>query len=67
MASNKNITLSIVSYLLEDGTMKEVEVQHLVNLTIIDGKIQTIISTETNSYQCYSVCGASPIEMINLS
>ena len=52
MASNKNITLSIVSVLLEDGSMKEVEVRHIVNLTIIDDKIQTIISTATNSYQC---------------
>ena len=51
LASNKNIALSIVSVLLEDGTMKEVEVQHIVNLTIIDGKIQTIISTATNSYR----------------
>ena len=51
MASIKNITLSIVSVLLEDGTMKEVEVQHIVNLTIIDGKIQTIISTAINSYR----------------
>ena len=67
MASIKNITLSIVSVLLEDGTMKEVELQHIVNLTRIDGKIQTIISTATNSYQFCSVCGASPIEMNNLS
>ena len=52
MASIKNITLSIVSVLLENGTLKEVEVQHVVNLTIIDGKIQTIISTGTNSYRC---------------
>ena len=52
---------------MEDGTMKEVEVQHIVNLTMIDGKIQTIISTATNSYQCCSVCGVSPIEMNNLS
>ena len=49
MASIKNITLSIVSVLLKGGTMKEVEVQHIVNLTLIDGKIQTIISTATNS------------------
>ena len=51
MASIKNITLFIVSVLLEGGTMKEVTVQHSVNLTMIDGKIQTIISTATNSYQ----------------
>ena len=67
MASIKNTTLSIVSVLLKDGTMKEVEVQHVVNLTMIDGKIQTIIFTVTNSYRCCSVCGASPIEMNNLS
>ena len=54
MASIKNITLSIVSVLLEDGTMKEIEVQHIVNQTMIDGKIQTIISTTTltNAVQC---------------
>ena len=67
MASIKNRALSILSVLLEDGTMKEVEVQHIVNLTMIDGKIQTINSTATNSYQCCSVCGASPIEMNNQS
>ncbi|MBY0580758.1 MAG: hypothetical protein K2P53_03655, partial [Rickettsiales bacterium] len=67
MASIKEITLSVVPVLLEDGTTKEVEIQHIVNLTMIDGKIQTIISTATNSYQCCSVCGASPIEMNNLS
>ena len=61
MASIKNITLSIVYVLLEDGTMKEIEVQHIVNQTMIDGKVQTIISTATNSYQCCSVWGASPI------
>ena len=67
MAFIKDITLSIVSVLLQDGTMEEVEEQHSVNLTTIDGKIQTIVSTATNSYQCCSVCGASPIEMSNLS
>ena len=34
MASIKNITLSIVSVLLEDGIMKEVKVQHIIKLTI---------------------------------
>ena len=49
MTSIKYNTLSIVYVLLEDGTMKEIEVQHIVNQTMIDGKIQTIISTATNS------------------
>ena len=42
MASIKNITLSIEYVLLEGGTIKEVKVQHIVNLTMIDDKIQTI-------------------------
>ncbi|XP_065662645.1 uncharacterized protein LOC136085282 [Hydra vulgaris] len=51
----------------QDGTMKEVVVQHIVNITMEDGKIHIIISTATNYYQYYLVCGASPTEMNNLS
>ena len=55
MASIKNITSFIVSVLLEDGTMKEVEVQHIVNLTMIDGKIQILFPQQPTLTKMFSV------------
>ncbi|XP_065675290.1 uncharacterized protein LOC136091543 [Hydra vulgaris] len=45
---------------------KELVVKSIIELTMIDGKIQTILSHVTNSTQCCSVCGVSPKNMNNL-
>ena len=45
---------------------KELAVKCFIELTMVDGKIQTILSTMTNSTQCCPVCGLSPKNMNNL-
>ena len=40
-----------------------IEVKCIIELTMIDGKIQTMLSGATNSSQCCSVCGVSPKNM----
>ncbi|XP_012564316.3 uncharacterized protein LOC105848674 isoform X1 [Hydra vulgaris] len=45
---------------------KELVVKSIIEMTMIDGKIQTILSHVTNSTQCCSVCGVSPKNMNNL-
>ncbi|XP_065675857.1 uncharacterized protein LOC136092067 [Hydra vulgaris] len=45
---------------------KELVVKSIIELTMIDGKIQTILSHVTNSTQCCSVCGVSPKNINNL-
>ena len=43
-----------------------IEVNCIIELTMIDGKVQTILSEKTNSYQCCLVCGISPKNMNSL-
>ena len=43
-----------------------IEVNCIIELTMIDGKVQTILSKKNNSYQCCSVCGVSPKNMNSL-
>ena len=43
-----------------------IEVKCIIKLTIIDGKIQTILSGAANTSQYYSVGGVSPKKMNSL-
>ena len=43
-----------------------IEMKCIIELKMIDGKIQTILSGATNSSQCCSVCGVSPKIMNSL-
>ena len=43
------------------------EVKCIIELIMIDGKIQTILSGATNSSQCCSVCNVSPKNMNSLN
>ena len=45
---------------------RKVDVYHVIDITMIDGKVQTIISSTTTSTQCYSACGISPKFMNDL-
>ena len=42
-------------------------VLHKVDVTMIDGKVATALSTVTNSSQCCSVCGSMPSQMNQLN
>ena len=42
-------------------------VLHKVDITTIDGKVATALSTVTNSSQCCSVCGSMPSQMNQLN
>ena len=42
---------------------KDITVHHVLQLTMIDGKIHTYISDATNSMHVCSIYGASPKEM----
>jgi hypothetical protein len=44
-----------------------VPTSHLFHLTMIDGKVLTSLSDETNSAQCCALCGTTPKEMNNIS
>ena len=39
------------------------KVHHTIEMTMIDGKVATALSEQTNSFQCCSICGARPTEM----
>ena len=39
---------------------------HKVELTMIDGKVATVLSDKTSSTQCCSICGCSPKQMNDL-
>lgn len=39
---------------------------HILHMTMIDGKIATVLSEKTKSTMCCPVCGASPKDMNNL-
>ena len=45
---------------------QKVDVYHIIDITMIDGKVQTIISLATTSTQCCSACGISPKFMNDL-
>ena len=41
----------------------ETTVEHHLEITMVDGKVQTILSDKTNSPQCCSICGLNPSKM----
>ena len=43
-----------------------IKVYHIIELTMVDGKVATALSDVTNSSQCCSVIGAKPSEMNNI-
>ena len=46
--------------------MDNITVNHIIELTIVDGKVATALSDVTNSSQCCSVSGAKPTQMNNI-
>ena len=46
---------------------KEFQVRHSVHITIIDGKVITILSDKTSSNQCCAICGASLKQMNDIA
>ena len=52
--------------LSETVISEKLSVSRTIDLTMIDGKVATVLSTVTNSSQCCSLCGASPKQMNNL-
>ena len=41
-------------------------VNHIIELTMVDGKVATALTDLTNSSQCCSVCGTKPTQMNNI-
>ncbi|XP_065679128.1 uncharacterized protein LOC136093881 [Hydra vulgaris] len=56
-------TLPVSKVIIAGQTL---DVHHIIDITMIDGKVQTIISTATTSTPCCSVCGISPKFMNDL-
>ena len=48
---------------VELASGKILNIHHIVEITMIDGKVQTALSDITNSTQCCSICGVSPKKM----
>ena len=46
--------------------MDNTTVNHIIELTMVDGKVATALSDVTNSSQCCSVCGTKPTQMNNI-
>ena len=40
--------------------MDNITINHVIELTMVDGKVATALSDVTSSSQCCSVCGATP-------
>ena len=56
--------LNCTKNILNNG--KVLQVKHVIEITMIDGKVHTALSEATNSSQCCSICGCSPKEMNNI-
>ena len=48
------------------GSPIDTEVKWIIELTMINAKVQTILPRATNLSQCCSVCGVSPKNMNSL-
>lgn len=55
---------TIITLQSENNLTKTVQVNHVLYLTMIDGKVHNALSEVTNSSQCCSLCGATP-KMMN--
>ena len=44
----------------------EIGITHTIETTMLDGKVQGVLSDKTNSMQCCSICGCSPSNMNKL-
>ena len=51
---------------LRPSLLDGISCKHQMELTMIDGKVQTILSPQTNSTQCCSICGSKPTQMNDL-
>ena len=61
LAEFESVKFDIKSLLVLKVTVagQKVDVYHVIDITIIDGKVQTIISPATTSTQCCTGCGIS--------
>ena len=50
---------------LHPSIVNSFAVEHKIEITMIDGKVQTTLSDKTKSSQCCSVCGLNPVRMNN--
>ena len=46
--------------------MDNITINHITELTMVDGKVCTVLSDVTNSSKCCSVCGVKPTPMNNI-
>lgn len=53
----------IQQHLVPTRINETLEVIHILDITMIDGKVATALSNVTNSAQCCSLCGATPTQM----
>ena len=56
------LSTEILPTVLENGAI----ISHDSKITMIDGKVHTILSDKTNSFMCCSICGLTPTLMSNL-